>query len=298
MIDLAIIVVSYFSSDDLTGLVASVPDAANELTWRIIVVNNAPDDDLSRLPSLHGRLTVIEAGTNRGYSGGINVGLREAPAAQYTVILNPDLTLERDALVALLRPLEAGAAAAVPLVRDTHAVRQNSLRREPSLTSQFGDAVFGDRWQTRPATLAETVYDAEAYGRRHPIEWATGAAIALRAETIRSVGLWDEQRFFMYSEETDYARRIRECGGSIVFVPDAVVRHRGGGSGRSPRLDALLQVNKLRYYRKWHGSAASGAFALLLLLRNGIRPHDPGARAAFRALFSPQARAELPGGRR
>ncbi len=298
MIDFSIIVVSYHSADDLPGLISSVDAAAVGATWHATIINNAPDEPLAPLLLANDRVSVVEAGANLGYSGGLNLGRAHAPRSRWTVFLNPDLTLHPGSLQALGAALDGGAEAAVPLVVDAHGHRQNSLRREPSLVAAIGDALFGDSWSTRPQAFSEIVRHPESYTHAHPIEWATGAALAIRTEAADALGDWDDRRFFMYSEETDYARRIRQRGGSIGFEPRAVVEHRAGGSGSSPELDALLEFNKLRYFQKWHGPVASSVFGLILVGRNLIRLHQPGARAAVRALMSRRARADLPGGPR
>ena len=86
-------------------------------------------------------------------------------------------------------------------------------------------------------------------------------------------------------------------GYRIGFVPDAVVGHRGAGSGSSPALDALLLVNKLRYYRKWHGPVASLAFGGIAVLHSLLRAGRPESALGLRAFVSRSTRAELPGGR-
>lgn len=298
MIDFSIIVVSYYSSDDLAGLIASVDAAAAGATWHATIVNNSQDEPLAPLLAKNDHVSVVEAGANLGYSGGLNLGRAHAPLSRFTVFLNPDLTLHPGSLQALGAAITSGADAAVPLIVDSDGCRQNSLRREPSIVAAIGDAIFGDSWGGRPQAFSETVRHPQSYTRARHIEWATGAAIAIQTEAADSLGDWDDSLFFMYSEETDYARRIRAGGGKIRFEPRAVVEHRAGGSGSSPALDALLEVNKLRYFRKWHGPLASSVFGLILLGRNLIRPHQPGARAAARALISRRARALLPGGPR
>jgi N-acetylglucosaminyl-diphospho-decaprenol L-rhamnosyltransferase len=298
-LDLSIIVVSYRSAADLPELVASIDGAAKGLSWRATIVDNWPEgEDLGEVEALDDRVTVVRAGENLGYSGGLNVGIERGPQARHTVFLNPDLVLCPLALRHLVVVLESGAAAAVPLILDGDGRRQNSVRREPTLLSALGEAMLGDHWASRPQRLTEVVRDPKSYARRHSVQWATGAALAVRTEVVEAVGPWDSRRFFLYSEETDFARRIRELGGQIVFVPDAVVTHRAGGSGSSPQLDALLEVNKLRYYRKWHAVPSSAVFFVLLLARNLARSHRRGARAASRALLSSRARAALPGGAR
>ncbi|MFH8251580.1 glycosyltransferase family 2 protein [Microbacterium sp. B2969] len=296
MIDFAIIVVSYHSAADLPGLVRSIDAATEGASWRLIVVDNA-GESLSVIEAIDDRVSVIDAGGNLGYSGGLNVGIAHAPAARWIVFLNPDLELLPGSLTSLAAAVPPGAAA-VPAIVDENDVRQNSLRREPSIPRALGEALFGDRWPARPTFLSEGVREADAYASAHDVDWATGAALLVDASTVAAVGPWDQSRFFMYSEETDYARRIRRSGSAIVYVPEAVVRHRGAGSGTSAALDALQEVNKIRYFRKWHHPAASSVFGGVILLRNLVRPHRPGGRAAVRAILSRKARAALPGGDR
>ncbi|GGK71248.1 glycosyltransferase family 2 protein [Ornithinimicrobium pekingense] len=297
--DVSLIVVSYRSAELVTRLVRSIDAAADGLSWRATVVDNWPGgDDLSELETLDERVTVVRTGENLGYSGGLNAGVASGSRGRFTVFLNPDLVLRPRSLHALVTELAGGSAAAVPLMVDEGGRRQDSLRREPTLLTTLGETIFGNGWAGRPQLLSEVVRDPAQYRRRHPVHWATGAALAVRTEVVDTVGPWDAERFFLYSEETDFARRIREGGGQVIFVPEAVVVHREGGSGSTPQLDALLQVNKLRYYRKWHGPVSSGLFLALLTARNVARPHRPGARAAVKALVSRRARAALPGGAR
>lgn len=72
----------------------------------------------------------------------------------------------------------------------------------------------------------------------------------IASECDKQVGPWDE-RFFLYSEEIDYATRARGHGFKIEYLPTARVLHSGGGSGTSDELDALLAVNRIRYAEKW-----------------------------------------------
>ncbi|WP_417563751.1 glycosyltransferase family 2 protein [Microbacterium sp.] len=297
MLDLSIIVVSYHNAQDLPGLIASVNPAVGKLSWHATIVNNAGDEDLSALLADADRVSIVDSGGNLGYSGGINTGLAHAPLARVTVFLNPDLALRPDSMTLLVDALET-AGAAVPRIVDAQGHRQDSLRREPTILRALGEAVFGDAWPKRPAALSETVRDPADYEHPHTIDWATGAVLAIRRDVLEAVGPWDDARFFMYSEETDYARRIREQKRLLLYVPESAVTHRAGGSGSSPQLDALLEVNKVRYYRKWHGPVAAAVFRLIVLLRNLVRPHRPGARAAVRALVSRRTRDRLPGGHR
>ena len=281
----------------MPALLASLPEAARALSWAVVVVDNYGLDDLPDVIGSDASVTLVRPHGNLGYSGGLNFGLQHVPPSRFTVFLNPDLSLEPGALSELADACATpGVVATVPLVVDEGGAHQRSLRREPSLSRALGEAVLGDHWPGRPHWLSEMIRIPSRYRAGSTIDWATGAALLVRSDMLPVVGDWDAERFFLYSEETDFARRIRQEGGTLWFVPTAVVKHRGAGSGTSPELDALLSINKVRYYRKWHGRLASAAFFGVIVLHNVLRVRRPGSRAALKALFSRRARAALPGG--
>lgn len=296
MIDCVLLVISYRSAADVEALLASVPGAAEGLSWRAVVVNNDPSDDLGAVAAGYPEVEIVEAGANLGYAGGINLGLAAAPPSRWTVFLNPDLRFEPGAL-AVMAATAGEESAVVPAIRDDEGL-QPSLRREPSLLGSLGEALMGDHWPSRPSRLAEMVREPDAYRRPGTVAWATGAALLAPTGVVQRVGPWDADRFFLYSEETDYCRRIRQSGHDIRFEPRAVVVHRGAGSGTSDALHALMEVNRVRYYRKWHSAPASVAFAGITVLHNLARARRTRSRAALQALLSARARAALPGGGR
>jgi GT2 family glycosyltransferase len=170
---------------------------------------------------------------------------------------------------------------AVPTLLDFEGHLYPSLRREPSLTTAVGDALFGRHFKRRPVILSEIMRDEREYVDRHPVDWAVGAALVVSAACDRAVGAWDE-RFFLYSEETDYAARARALGFRVEYVPRARARHRGAGSGQSDALMALNAVNRVRYWEKHKRTAR--AMRAAVLLHELLRAASPGHRLALVAV--------------
>jgi len=286
--DVTVLVVTYNSARHVDALLTTLADEATRLTLRIVVVDNSSTDDtlehLARWPGL-----VVVQSPNRGYAAGINVAAAHAGTTDALLVLNPDLTVEPGALEALLRRVrEHGAGVAVPLVRDTDGQVALSLRREPTVLRVWGDALVGARLARRPAATGETERDPRSYTTPHPVDWATGAAVLVRADVAAQVGPWDE-RYFMYSEETDYLRRVREAGHEVWFEPAAVVVHEAGGSGTSPALHALMEVNRVRYARQHRGAVPAQLVRAGALVGALLRSSDPGARLAARRLLDGRA---------
>jgi glycosyltransferase involved in cell wall biosynthesis len=181
----------------------------------------------------------------------------------------------------------------VPQILDGEGRITHSIRREPALGRALGDALLASRWKRRPDWLAETVYARHQYESAHRIDWATGAALLIDAKLAGELGPWDE-RYFLFSEETDYLRRARDAGASVWFEPAARIVHREGGSGRSPELNALSAVNRIRYIRAFHGRLYAAAFRSIAILAETVRLGRPGNAGALRMVTSEGRWRSLP----
>ncbi len=293
-LDCAVVVVTYQSARFLPGLLESLPASAGGHSVSVVVVDNASSDGVEDVVRGHGHVRFIQSGRNLGYSGGINLAIRHLPDSRWVLVLNPDVTLAPGAVEALIETAcRTGAGAVVPRLLDPSGRTSPSLRREPTLRRALGEALFGDHLPSRPGWSSEIVRDPAAYSQEQSVDWATGAAVLVDRAVLDRVGAWDT-RYFLYSEETDYCRRIRAGGGAIRFTPRAVVAHRGGGSGTSPQLVALSAVNRVRYADKWHGRTAAVSTWAVAILHGLLRANRLEERAALRALTSARALRRLP----
>ena len=293
--DLAAVIVTYNSEGDIGALLADLRAEAHDLRMHLVVVDNgSTDGTLSLLRNEHG--VIIRAGHgNVGFAAGINVGVNALRDPEPVLVLNPDLRMPSGALHAMLRRMATtGAGIVVPRILDGDGQVSTSLRREPTVLRCLGDAVLGAHFRGRSAALSETDWDVESYRFAHPVEWATGAAMLIHPEVVDRVGAWDE-RFFLYSEETDYFRRARDAGVTIWYEPNAVVEHRQGGSGASPQLDALMAVNRVRYAQKYLSRSRAALFRGLIVIHEAARSYMPAHRLALRSVLSRRVRTTLPG---
>lgn len=292
--DVCVIVVTFRSATDIDHLIASLRQEADDCRIRVIVADNASPDDTLAVVQAHEDVIALPTGGNLGYAGGINVALRAVGDTDAILVLNPDMVVDQGAIAAMRdRLAQHDVGIVVPTILDGADRRTVSLRREPSVMRSFGDAVFGGRFRRRPAALAETVLSPEEYRTAHRIDWATGAALLISRAAADAVGDWDE-RYFLYSEETDYFRRARQAGYATWFEPTAVVRHSEGGSGVSVELDRLLAVNRIRYYRRHHGAMGTAMFHTVAVLNHLARSRDAGHRAILLTIVSPRSWSTLP----
>ena len=141
----------------------------------------------------------------------------------------------------------------------------------------------------------ETIGDPAMYDQDGLVEWASGAILAVAARARAVVGDWDES-FFLYMEEVDYLRRVREHGFSVAYVPQAQAVHLEGEYSENPRLSALLATNRIRYHRRHHGPLSTALFRLSIIVGEGLRAFrgPPGHKAALRAALTSASAVETP----
>ena len=98
------------------------------------------------------------------------------------------------------------------------------------------------------------------------MDWVVGAALTVRREVLAQIGGFDEG-YFMYSEELDLCRRIREAGWRIVYLPAAQVIHYEGKSSEQvvAARHIRFQTSKVRYFRKFHGPRQAEMLRVFIL---------------------------------
>lgn len=292
--DVAVVIVTYNSAADIDRLIVSLRREARHSSLRVIVADNHSVDGTLEVVARHPDVIAFRTAGNVGYAAGINAAREHVGDAGAILVLNPDLVVEPGAVRAMLDRVEYSAAGVVvPRILEDSGTTYESLRREPTLTRAIGDALFGSRFPSRPGWLSEMVYGRAPYRGAHTVEWATGAALLIRRDVSDLVGGWDE-RFFLYSEEVDYFRRVRDAGEVVWFDPEAVVRHSQGGSGTSSALMALMAVNRVRYIEKGHGTVYASAYRLAVILHSLLRFSQPDHRQSLRFLINRGAWHSLP----
>lgn len=288
--DVVVAVVTHNSAAVVPNFLRALPAAlAGAGTATVVVVDN---DSCDGTPELVRRVapwvSVVEAGANIGYAAGINRALDVADGLRGTYVLNPDAVPSPGSVEILARAVEQDPSVGitVPRIVAEDGSLKHSLRREPTIARALGQAVLGGRRASRFPAFGEMVTDAEYYADGATADWATGAAMFLAPRALTAVGHWSEE-YFLYSEETDYALRLRDAGLSLRLVAGAEVVHPGGDMAISPQLWSLAAINRTKLYRSRHGHVRSSAFWLAVLLNEGVRAllGRPTHREAARALL-------------
>lgn len=279
----AVVTVTHNSAAHLDAMLEPFESRAENLGVPIIAVDNGSTDGTPDLLRGRPEVTLVEQ-SNTGYADGINRGIGLAPRDHDILVLNPDVviasgTLERLAGVLDRRP---DAAVAVPLLREPSGAVLPSLRRTPTWWRTLLEAVVGG---TRAGGFAEA-FRPEVSGGYQAADWATGAAMLIRRESLDVLGPWDPI-YFLYSEETEFCLRARDGGWRLLCDPGAVATHAGGEMGHHPTLWALRAVNRVRLHSRRSGRVSAALFwvaAVAFELRRTLTG-SAVSRAALRALL-------------
>lgn len=201
-------------------------DSLRAQTYRdfeVLVVDNASTDGSRALVrERYPEVRLLELPENRGLTGGVNVGIREA-RGEHLAFLNNDTEAHPQWLAALAQALEehpeAGTVASKMLLYDRRDIIHSAgdfYRR---------DGIPGNRgvWQA----------DQKAYSQPGWVFGACGGAMAVRRTMLEDVGLLDED-LFMYCEDVDLAWRAQLAGYRCWYEPRAVVYHRLSATGGGP----------------------------------------------------------------
>lgn len=283
--ELGIVVVTHNSAPVVGDLLDSLEAALAGLSAHVVVVDNGSVDDTCDVVERRADCDLVRS-ENRGYSAGLNDGVRALATDGPVLLLNPDVRMHPGSIPILLAALaRPGTAVVVPRLVDDTGRLAHSLRREPTLARALG---LG---RTGVPALSETIADRDAYEVPGRTDWATGAVMLLARDCYDALGGWDET-FFLYSEETDYCLRARDLGWATRYEPSAVAVHIGGQSGQTPRIHAMQIVNRVRLFRRRHGTATSALYLLLSVASEASWAARGNRRslAAIRALLLPGTR--------
>ncbi len=211
-------------------------------SYRLILVDNGSDDGVGEyFDSLEGAV-VIHAGENRGFAGGVNLGLAEARG--HVLLLNSDTLVSRGWLPRLRDALEREDRVGIvgPM---SNYVSGPQLIPDLEFTAQDEIDAYGDR------------LFAKHCGSYVVTNRLVGFCMLIRDTAFSSVGLFDERFGIGNYEDDDYGLRVQQAGYELRIASDCFVFHFGSrtfaGMGiQDDQWTNLLTENESRFREKWN----------------------------------------------
>jgi N-acetylglucosaminyl-diphospho-decaprenol L-rhamnosyltransferase len=241
------VIVNFNAGAELAACLESLAEAMHDRPWEAVVVDNASTDGSEAVTArFEPQARLLRNPANIGFGRAVNQGLAIA-RAPLLLVINPDCRLGTGALEPLEAALDAHPTCAIvgPKILDPDGTVQGSARGDPDmLTGLFGRTSAMRRLLPGLGVSRRNVVNPEHEpGTRNQepgtvdalrVDWVSGACMLTRTDMLRSVGGFDE-RYFLYWEDADLCRRLRNRGYETRYVPDAVAIHRVGQSSRTAR---------------------------------------------------------------
>ena len=219
-----VVVLSYNGREDteecIQSLVAGSPDA------HVLVIDNGSFDGvLDAVRRRWPHLETLQTGTNLGFAGGMNAGIRWAlqTGARTITVLNNDTIIPRGTIAACVKVALDGGIAVSPEVRYADGTERvwfggGVIDRQTNLARHLSEQEIMERYGARPDSLRS-------------VHVLAGCCITANTDTWRRVGLFDE-RYFLNFEDSDWSVRAERSGVRLVVDPRVFIYHKVSASFR------------------------------------------------------------------
>jgi N-acetylglucosaminyl-diphospho-decaprenol L-rhamnosyltransferase len=295
--EITAILVSWNDADDAFEAAASLASARTRIpsggvrSSLVAVDNTGGKLSPAALATAFPGATVLVNDTNRGFGPAANQAAAAA-AGDVLFFVNPDARVEGEPFTALARAfsedprvvaiaprlveMDGGPAPRRPVTlappgREDQATFQ--LRRLPGLGADATELLLLDHAFPNHRGRRRSRYADEDRETRFAVEQAAAAALAVRRDAFVRIGGFDERYVPAWYEDVDLCARLA-AEGTILYLPEVRVRHRGGSSASRlgyRRFLPLFYRNALRYRRERYGFAARAAYRGLLAAGMALR---------------------------
>lgn len=248
----SIIIVNWNTQDLLAQCLRSLPWESADLRLEVIVVDNGSSDGSPQsVQRDFPQVRLLANNENLGFVRATNQGLAAA-SGDFLFMLNSDTEVREGAIERLVE-VAAGdprIGAAGPRLLNSDGTPQVSAAPFPKVIYRLLPSRFEHAYNLRleQRILRETRPLAE-------VDWLSGAALLFRRDVLERVGPLDE-RYYMWYDDIDWARKLQAAGLKRVFVADAVIVHHGrqsGGKLPTRELNEQLFTSEYTYLRLHHG---------------------------------------------
>ncbi len=293
----SIVIVNWNTRDILRDCLKSIAHET-QLPHEVIVVDNASNDgsaDLVRdeFPGVR----LIANDTNRGFAAANNQGLRIAQG-QTLLLLNPDTIILDGAIDTMVGWLEQHpdvGCVGCQVLEDEHTI-QRTCFADPGPTN-LALIEFGlHRLSPQGRFLGHAEYGDWDRKSERKVDVVSGMFMLVPRHVFEVVGLLDEA-FFVYSEEADWCRRIRDAGWDCVFAPVARILHLEGGSKSTVQIKSRMYVQKQKsktiYARKHYGRYGELVARAIFISSAALRGAVFGLMGLLRSTPERKARLRL-----
>lgn len=265
--DLSVIVVNHNNKSYLVQTLNSLLESLNSLNYDVIVVDNASSDgSLETVKRDFPLVKGIGLPENVGFARANNLGVSQT-SGKYLFLLNNDTYVPIGTIQKLLELKEEHPEFGIvaPMVLNPDETLQLSWGKDLHIFSEFFLKYIAHMWyawqfKRKRGKISKNV------------DWVSGACFLIERKLFEQIGGFDEN-FFLYVEDADLCRRIRQLGYMIHLTSEAwIIHYQGQSVSRYPgRFLHQAKRSQLYYYSKHNGHCSAALLRSYLLLRFSIK---------------------------
>ncbi len=293
-IDVSILIVNYNTCGLTLQCLQSVFSKTENISFEVIVVDNAStDDSVRKISNEFPQVKLIEAKYNLGFGKANNMGAKQA-SGNYLFLLNSDTILLENSTKILKDYLEKAPDLNIAVV----GCKLLDLENQPH--SSFGNfpSIWQEIFEYGPSKIFHKFYKerlsvsvVDSSNVIKEVDYIVGADMFFKKSKFDEVGGFDED-FFFYYEETELCFRLKKLGYKVIWNPVTSIIHHSGASSKT--LESVnywvlgqLQKSKYLYYNKCHGPIITLMVKCISIPRNLIRYRKFEMRKILKILFNP-----------
>lgn len=269
----SIIIVNWNGGEEFLDCLNSLRAARAGYDFDVVVIdNNSHDGSREQAQEAFPEFHILNSGANLGFARANNRA-RGMVRSRYVLFLNPDTKVTCTAIPAMAKILDekAGVGAVGCKLTDLDGtVHDLGLQWFPTPWTEFLNLLFVSQKTFR--TIAKITGSADAHTSGE-VQKLYGGCIMVRREVLEKIG-WLDDRYFMYAEDVDLCRTIRDAGWKLFYTSEAaVVHHAGVTSAKAPSGFAVLMkcesIGKLM--TKYYGLSGHALYRVAVFCGAGIR---------------------------
>jgi GT2 family glycosyltransferase len=208
--NITFIIVTYRSENIIEKCLKKIPKKC-----KIIIVENSNNFYLKeKIKKKYPRIKFLINKKNYGYGKANNIGILNTKT-KYAFILNPDAILQKNTIFELKKAIKF-------LFDDFSIISPNSYNN------------YGYFNKQKKINIIHNLLD---------VDYVKGFAMLLNLEKINNKKIFDEN-FFLFLEEIDFCKRIKNLGGKIYIATKSRISHVGKNSSKD---DIKIELCK-----NWH----------------------------------------------
>jgi N-acetylglucosaminyl-diphospho-decaprenol L-rhamnosyltransferase len=262
---ISIIIVNYNGQKFLKDCLTSILEQVQNINYEVVIVDNSSvDDSVKIIQNQFPTFKLICSDSNLGFGKANNVAVKQSQG-EYLLFLNTDTIFTENTPKILSDYLtenqDVGAVGSRLTFKD--GSYQLSCGRFPHLVIEFIYKIRAGldyRWHR----IFAGFYD-RLYAKLIDVDWVTGACLMMRRDTFNKLGGFDES-FFMYFEDVDLCKRVKDLGLKVIYYPKTTVIHLLGGSAQGSKkgINTHYRNSQIHYYRKHLGKLQTTILKLYL----------------------------------